>query len=344
MATKDSGFAAVVIFLMIMAVSFSGCITQDSQDSQTITLYAFSISLDVLDNDLIPAFKEHWKNQTGQEVKFEASYAGSGTITNQVMVGAPVEVAILAHELDAMRLRDAGMTTTQWENMQHGGIVSNSPFIMLVREGNPKNISDWEDLTKDGVEVMHPDPSTSGGAMWSIYAIYGAGLKESEYRTGVADEAYAEDLLRRVEQNVVSMPSSARKAMTILDAGIGDVLIVYEDEGLMAIEQGRPYEIVYPRSTILSEHPVVTIDSKVSPEEEELINAFIEFLQSQEAQGIYADYGFRPIDPALLAQHQEYPPIELQFTIDYLGGWENAKANIIDDTWMSIQQEIHQGG
>ncbi|MFH1425024.1 MAG: sulfate ABC transporter substrate-binding protein [archaeon] len=330
MLRKDAVFA----WALVLVVVVSGCTGNGGEkDIATITLYGFSVLEEVHAQRIIPGFQAYWKEKTGQDVNFETSFAGSGTITNQIIAGTPAEVAYLSHELDAIRLREAGRVSTDWTGFQHDGIVSQTPFIIVVRKGNPKGIQDWADLTNEGVGVIHADPSTSGGAMWSIYGMYGSVLK-----TGGSSEEAAE-LLRGVDKNVVSMPSSARKAMTTFEAGIGDALITYEEEALLAIRDGNEYEIVAPKSTIISENPVVIVDANVAEGERELVLGFIDYLWSEDAQAALGDYGFVSHYDSINAKHPELVTIEEPFKIDYLGGWEKAKADLIDGVWSGIQQE-----
>ena len=293
---------------------------------------------DVLVNDVFPAFQEEWKRKTDEDLIFQTSFSGSGVITNQILSGAPAEMATLSHEYDAIRLKKANKTSTDWDNYWHGGIVTTSPIVIVTRNGNPKNISDWNDLTKEGVEIVLVDPTTSGGAMWSILAIYGSVLMESETETGAKDYDKALELLRGVSDNVVSMPSSIRKGGTTFETGVGDVLVTYEDEYLLMKRQDRDYVIVVPRSTITTEHPIVVIDKNVHPNEREMINEFVDFLWSDTVQEAFASYGFRSVNEKINKNHLEFAEIKLPFTVGYLGGWEKAKKDIIDGIWTELQE------
>ena len=338
MASIRVGNLAFLTILLIALVSTSGCISQ-SNDLNSITLYSYSISSEVIENSIIPEFQDYWHSSHNETITFETSSAGSGTITNQILAGAPAEVAILSNEYDAIRLKKAGKIKTDWHTFPYGGIVMRSPMVMVVRKGNPKNITSFLDLTKPGIKVIHTDPSTSGGAMWSIFAIYGSALKESELKTGHKNYTYANEVLEKVESNVISMPSSSRKAMTIFDAGIGDVLITYETDALISINNESNYEIIYPNITMLSEQPVVIIDSNVNANETSLINSFVMFLFSKKAQETFADNGFRSVNGNINSMHKEFKYINYPLTIDYLGGWETAKSDIIDNVWSKVQSE-----
>src|SRR3954469_17039093 len=146
----------------------------DTSGKITITIYGFSIMKESLEKDINPAFKARWKAEHGQDIDFVASYAGSETVTNQILQGAPADIAILSIDRDAQRLKEGQAVTTDWHNFPNRGIVNRTPFVILVRKGNPKGIKDFPDLGKPGIKVIHPDPVSSGGAQWSLLAIYGS--------------------------------------------------------------------------------------------------------------------------------------------------------------------------
>jgi sulfate transport system substrate-binding protein len=302
---------------------------QRDRPTRTIVLYGFSILGEVMSEGVFPAFEADWEARTGEDVELISSYAGSGTITNQIILGVPAEVAILSLELDAFRLQDAGvLPSPTWRELPSEGVLNRTPFIILTHAGNPKAITDFADLARPGVGVVHPDPLTSGGAQWAILAEYGSIL-----RTG-GDEAAAYDQLLGVWRNVVAQAASARAARTQFENGFGDALITYEQEAVFDLARGRlQAEIVYPHSTILSEHIVVVIDKNVAPEERELIDAFVAFLWSNKAQKVFVEYGFRSIDDELNAANPAFGMIEEPFVVRDLGGWLQAKADIVDAIW-----------
>ncbi|MEA3559380.1 MAG: substrate-binding domain-containing protein, partial [Candidatus Thermoplasmatota archaeon] len=199
------------------------------EDCNTITLYGFSVKGEVFDERIIPSFKDHWKNRTGEEINFETTYAGSGKITNQVIAGAPAEVMVLSTEWDAIQLERNGFVETDWRSYPYQGTISRSPWVILVREGNPKGITDFKDLTRDGIELVHADPLTSGGACWSVFSVYGSELRRSEVHEGFKNATAAEELLEGIMHNVISWQSSARKALSQFTLGYGDALITYEN-------------------------------------------------------------------------------------------------------------------
>lgn len=284
-----------------------------------------------LEKEIYPSFIAKWKQEHGQDVRFTSSFAGSETITNQIINGVPADIAILSIDRDAQRLKEKCFVTSDWHLLPHKGIVNKSPFVILVKGANPKGIHDFPDLAKPGVKLIHPDPVSSGGAQWSILAIYGSELVKSEKQNGEPDTARALQTLQAIWKSVFVTPASAREARTTFELGNGDALVTYELEGLLMKESGKPMEIVVPQATIFSEHPVVAIDRNVSAEKRPVVDAFIQYLWSEEAQKAFVKHHFYSVtNNALNEANKEFGRIELPFTIDYFGGWDKAYAEIIE--------------
>ncbi len=304
--------------------------------ARVITLYGFSVMKEVMDKAVLPGFTEKWKREQGEDVRFVASYAGSETITNQILQGVTADVGIFSIERDVYRLVEKQLVKADWKtSAPHNSLVNKTPFVIIVRKGNPKGIRDFSDLAKPGIKLIHPDPDSSGGAMWSILAIYGSELKRSQAESGSADQVRALGLLKSVWKNVISTPGSAREARTQFETGYGDVLITYELEGLLMRQANAPFEIIVPRSTILSEHPAVLIDKNVTEDERPLLDAFMKYLWSDEAQQAFVKYHFRSVtNEAFNDANKEFARVELPFTVGELfGGWERAYPDIIDGVW-----------
>jgi sulfate/thiosulfate transport system substrate-binding protein len=296
---------------------------------RTVIVYGFSILGEVMNEGIFPAFQGEWEARTGEKVEFISSFAGSGTITNQILLGVPAEIAILALELDAFTLADRGALPGEtWKNLPNGGVLNRSPFVIVVRPGNPKGIRDFADLTQPGLRIVHPDPLTSGGAQWAILAEYGSVLLETR------DEQKAYEQLRGVWINVAAQAASARAARTQFENGFGDVLITYEQDVVNDRASGEfEGDIVYPRSTIFSEHTVVVVDKHVGSADRELVQAFIAFLWSDNAQRIFTEYGFRSIDERHNAENPTFGVIAAPFLVKDLGGWREAKREIVEAIW-----------
>jgi sulfate/thiosulfate-binding protein len=307
---------------------------------RNITVYGFSVMKESLEKAVFPAFAAKWKQEHGEEVRFTSSFAGSETVTNQILQGVGADVAILSIERDVDRLKQGGAVTSDWHDLPNHGIVNKTPFVILVRKGNPKGIRDFADLGRPGVKLIHPDPVSSGGAQWSVLAIYGSELVKSEKQTGTRDETRARETLKAIWRNVISTPGSAREARTQFETGFGDALITYELEALLMKQAGAAIEVVVPESTIFSEHPAVIIDRNVTADEHAVVNAFIQYLWSEDAQRAFVQYHFRSVtNEALNDANKEFAQIKLPFTVTDLGGWSRAYPEIIEKVWRDQAQK-----
>jgi sulfate transport system substrate-binding protein len=330
--------AAALVALALVA-STSSCLPSAPQGAKgggerTVTLYGFSVMKESMEKSIIPAFAAKWKQETGQDVHFTTSYAGSETITNQILQGVGADIGIFSIERDVERLAAGGAVTSNWRGLPHNGIVNQTPFIILVRKGNPKGIRDFSDLARPGIQLIHPSPIDSGGAQWSVLAVYGSELKKSEAETGGFDQARALRLLQGVWRNVKSTPGSAREARTQFETGYGDALITYELEGLLMKEAGADVEIVVPRSTIFSEHPAAIIDRNVTADERPVLDAFVQYLWTDEAQRAFVKHHFRSVTHEEFNQaNPEFARIEMPFTVELFGGWQRAYPEIIERVW-----------
>ena len=333
---RKSAFAnkpKILVGLLLLNLLVISCLPKPPAESGDVnlTVYGFSIMKESLEKAVYPGFAAKWKAEHGQEVRFTSSYAGSETITNQILQGVKADIAILSIERDAFRLKDGGFVTTDWHTFPEKGIINKTPFVILVRQGNPKGIHDFADLAKPGVKVIHPDPVSSGGAQWSVLAIYGSELVKSEKQSGEPDQARALQTLRAVWHNVISTPGSAREARTQFETGFGDALITYELEGLLMKQAGNPVQIVVPQATIFSEHPAVVVDRNVSAARRPAVDAFMQYLWSEEAQKAFVKYHFRSAtNEALNQENKELANIEMPITIDYFGGWVKAYPEVIE--------------
>jgi sulfate/thiosulfate-binding protein len=325
--------AIVPGFVLPALLAASSCLPKPASETGgiNITLYGFSIMKESLEKGIYPAFTAKWRQEHGVDVRFTSSFAGSETVTNQILQGVKAQVAILSIERDAARLKQHGDITSDWHALPQKGIVNKTPFVILVRKGNPKGIQDFPDLAKPGVRVIHPDPIGSGGAQWSILAIYGSELIKSEKQSGEADHARAVQTLRAIWRNVISTPASAREARTTFELGNGDALVTYELDALLMKEANAPVEIIVPEATILGEHLAVPIDRNISASERPVIDAFLQYLWSDEAQRAFVKNYFRSsTNEALNQENKELATIKYAFTVDYFGGWDKAYPEVIE--------------
>jgi len=340
----------IVLLLVLPALltGFSGVRAQDAP-AITLTLAAYTTPREVY-VEVIPLFEEYWLQETGQRVEFQASYLGSGAQSRAVAGGFEADVVALSLERDVTRLVDAGLITHDWQNNPYNGMVSTSLAVLVVRPGNPKDVTDWGDLARDGVEVLTPDPATSGGAQWNVLATVGAAQRG--YVGGYsADDEGAYTFLVDWLSHVSVLDPSARDSVITYSRGIGDVLITYENEYFAGIAAGDEYDIVYPTSTILIENPVAVVDTYADAHGvREAAEAFVAFLYSDQAQAVFADKGYRP--PVLQAVDEEaetaepgggalweegaldpdrFPPVEDIFTVAYFGGWDRIGGDFFGD-------------
>lgn len=334
-------FAALILFALLLT---SSCLPQPPANSgggRSITVYGFSVMKEALEKSIFPAFAAKWKQERGEDVRFTSSFAGSETVTNQILQGVGAHIAILSIERDVDRLKQGGAVTSDWRQLPNRGIVNKTPFVILVRKGNPKGIHDFADLSKPGIRLVHPDPVSSGGAQWSVLAIYGSELIKSEKQTGTRDEAHAKEVLKAIWRNVISSPGSAREARTQFETSSVDALVTYELDALLMKQAGAAVEIVVPEATIFSEHPAVIVDRNVTAELRPVVNAFIQYLWSDDAQRAFVQYYFRAAtNDALNAANKELAQIKMPFTVDDLGGWSKAYPEIIERVWRDQVQKV----
>ncbi len=264
----------LVIVALSLVLLTTGCQPSTVQQSkavrQTIVVYAFSIEEEVLTKETFPAFQDYWQEQTGQEVTFKSVFAGSQNLAEEIIDGGEADVAILSNEQHAVWLHVNDLVETDWHAFPHQGMVSCSPLVIVVRPDNPLGIEDWADLARPGVSLIHPDPRTSGGGQWALLAEYSAFLDDAKDSAEVAQEQ-----LQGIWVNVVAAPASSREALKQFMFGVGDAMVTYEQDALLAKARGVTLEIVTPRSTIVSEHVAVIVDQNVKPWEREVVEAFV---------------------------------------------------------------------
>lgn len=274
------------------------------------------------------AFSRDWQSRTGQRVTIQQSHAGSGKQARAVLEGLPADVVTLAlaHDIDAIA-RSGSLIARDWQKrLPDNSSPYTSTVVFLVRKGNPKGIRDWDDLARPGVSVITPNPKTSGGARWNYLAAYGFVLKRSG-----GDEGQALEFIRRLFKNVPILDSGARgAATTFIQRGIGDALIAWENEAILALHELGPgqFEMVTPSVSILAEPPVAVVD-KITKRRgtTEVANAYLEYLYSEAGQALAAKHHFRPRLPSVAEKYRsQFPKLQL-FTIDEVyGGWASAHA------------------
>jgi sulfate/thiosulfate transport system substrate-binding protein len=319
---------AVPGVLILAAVAMLGAPSPARAASNGSTL--LNVSYDPtreLYQDIDAAFAKKWEAEKHQAITVNQSHGGSGKQARAVIDGLEADVVTLALAYDIDNIAKAGLLPRAWQGrLPQNSCPSTSTIVFLVRAGNPKHIKDWEDLAQPGIQVITPNPKTSGGARWNYLAAWGAALKKPG-----GNDASANALLTAILKNVPILDTGARGAtITFVERGIGDVLIAWENEALLAARQmakGK-VEIVVPSTTILAEPPVAMVDRVVAKHNtKDLAQAYLEFLFSAEGQEIAAKHYFRPRDQATAARHAADFPGVKTFTIDEVfGGWAKAQA------------------
>jgi sulfate/thiosulfate transport system substrate-binding protein len=290
---------------------------------------------------IISAFKSTWKeDHNDQEVIFQESYDGSTLQASRVIGGYEADVVALSLGPDVDQIADAGLITHDWTQETDGGMVTTSVVVFDVRPGNPLGINDWDDLAKPGVEVLTPDPASSGGARWNLVSGWGSALR-GYGGVNEGDEGGATSLLEGVLGNVIAFDSSARKSIQNFEDGNGDVAITYENEVITGQDAGKEDEAVYPPSSVLIENPVTVVDANVDKHcVREVAEAFVEYLHTDEVKEIFADAGYRSTDIEEAKKGGDgYPPIEDLWDVDDIGGWDVLTDKLFSDTGIVTQAQ-----
>jgi sulfate/thiosulfate-binding protein len=310
--------------LIALLLLVSGCGGQSSSEASSggdgsggkLTLVAYSTPEEAY-KELIPAFN---KTSKGKGVSFSQSYASSGEQSRAVEGGLPADVVEFSLEPDMTRLVDAGLVDKGWNRNEHKGMVTNSVVVLMVRKGNPKHIKDWDDLVTGDVDVLEPNPFTSGGAKWNIMAAYGAQLEKG--RSPQQAEQYIADLFK----NVSVLDKSARESLQTFSSGKGDVLLGYENEAILAQQKGEDLDYIVPDQTILIENPLAATSESKDPE---VAQSFVDFLYTDEAQKIFVDKGYRPVVKGIPGA-EEFPTPKDLFDITKFGGWGEVNTDFFD--------------
>ncbi|MEA5581613.1 sulfate ABC transporter substrate-binding protein [Nodularia harveyana UHCC-0300] len=325
-----------------LIIAIAACSPNNSGNASTkeLTFVSYAVTRAAYKN-IIPLFVEHWREKTGQTVNFGQSYGGSGSQTRAVIDGLEADIVALALSADTQQIQDAGLIQPGWEKKTPNGdgIVHRSVGVIVTREGNPKNIKNWDDLARNDVSVVTANPKTSGGARWNYMALWGNIIK-----TGGTEEQ-AKDFVTKVYANVPVLPRDGREATdAFFVQKQGDALINYENEVILAKQQGQDLPYVVPEINISIDNPIAIVDKYVDQQgNREVAEAFVQFLFTPAAQREFAKAGFRPVVPEVIAEFADnYPQISTLFTIADFGGWNQvspkffADGGIFDDIQANI--------
>ncbi|YAF97991.1 MAG: sulfate ABC transporter substrate-binding protein [Nodularia sp. CChRGM 3473] len=319
----------VAVSLTVMTASCSPGNGGSASGRKELTLVSYAVTRAAYEK-IIPLFTKQWEEKTGETVTFDQSYGGSGSQTRAVIDGLEADIVALALSADTLQIQDAGLIKPGWEKKtpNDDGIVHRSVGVIVTREGNPKNIQSWDDLARDDVSVVTANPKTSGGARWNYMALWG-----KVTRTGGTEEQ-AKDFVTKVYANVPVLPRDAREATDAFFAQKqGDALINYENEVILAKQQGQDLPYVVPNINISIDNPIAVVDSYVDKRgTREVAEAFVQFLFTPEAQREFAKVGFRPVVPEVVAEFADtYPKISNLFTIADFGGWNQVSPKFFAD-------------
>jgi sulfate/thiosulfate-binding protein len=300
---------------LLLALVFPALAAGAAKDTK-LTLVAYSTPREAY-GELISAFQ---KTAAGKDVSFSQSYGASGEQSRAVASGLDADVVAFSLAPDITSLIQKKLVAQSWNKDKWHGMVTRSVVVFVVRNGNPKKLKTWSDLLKPGIQVVTPNPFTSGGARWNVMAAYGGALRAGK------TPRQAETFLAQMWKHVVAQPASAREGLQSFLAGRGDVFLAYENEALFAQKKGQPVQFVIPKATILIENPIaVTSTSKHKPQAQ----AFLNFVRTKPAQRIFAENGYRPVVRGV-AQGLNFPNRPQLFTIKYVGGWANVEKKFFD--------------
>ena len=314
---------AVALALLAMALAATAGVGTAAPTSTTetkLSLVAYSTPREAY-GKLIPMFE---KTAAGDDVSFNQSYGASGEQVRAIKAGLEFDIAALSLAPDMDELVTANLVDAKWRKQSYKGMVHNSVVVFVVRDGNPKKIKSWNDLMRPGIEIITPNPFTSGGARWNIMAAYGSWRKQ-----GKTDKQAQANLLR-LWRNVEVQDTSARASLNTFNSGKGDVLLAYENEAYFSRMQGLDLQWIIPKTTILIENPIAV---NKTTGDKTAANAFLRFLRTPGAQQVFADYGYRPVVKAVEnANRKKFPVRPGLFTIDQLGlgGWQKVQKRFFD--------------
>jgi sulfate/thiosulfate transport system substrate-binding protein len=315
-ALAGSVAVALAAAVVLAACGSSSSSSSSGGGSSNLSLVAYSTPREAY-AQIIPAFQ---RTPTGKGVSFTQSYGASGDQSRAVANGLPADVVAFSLSSDVNRLAKSGRVAANWNAGPDKGIVTDSVVVLVVRKGNPKHITGWNDLIRKGVDVITPNPISSGGARWNIMAAYGAQIRQGK------THQQALDYLKKLFANVSVQDKSARDALNTFTQGKGDVLISYENDAITARQKGEAVQYVIPKQTILIENPAAVVKTSKHVAQ---ARAFLAYLHTPQAQRIYAAKGYRPVIPSLVDKSR-FPTPPVLFTIKDFGGWSAVTTKFFD--------------
>jgi sulfate transport system substrate-binding protein len=338
---KSLHFFGVLAIASLVCVGLSSCsptpektqtenpqANADSKKDANLTLVSYAVTRNAYEK-IIPLFTKQWKEKTGQTVTFKQSYGGSGSQTRAVIDGLEADIVALALSSDVQKIEKEGLIQPGWEKEAPNNSIVTKSVIAIVSRDPDLKITQWSELADKKVKVITANPKTSGGARWNFLGLWGAVTQ-----TG-GTPAQARSFVEKVYQNVPVLPKDAREATdAFYQQGQGDVLLNYENEVILAKQQGEtlPYSVP-TNENIAIEGPIAVVDSNVDKKgTRKVAEAFVQFLYTPEAQKAFAESGFRPVNEAVAKEFSnQYPVIKKLFTVEDFGGWKKVQAEFFDD-------------
>jgi sulfate/thiosulfate transport system substrate-binding protein len=328
------GVAAVSVAAILGVAACGGDDSEGSSDGGgSIDLVAYSTPQQAFEEGIIPAFQD---TSEGEGVEFSTSFGASGDQRRAVEEGQPADFLDLSLEPDMTALVEAGKVAEDWDKNQYKGKITDSVVVFSVRPGNPEGIEDWDDLVTGDVEIITPNPATSGGAKWNIMAAYGSQIAKG------ASEQEALDFVAQIIENTSVLDDSARDSVQTFASGKGDVLIGYENEAIQAQDENVELEYIIPDDTLLIENPAaVTTEAQ----DRDASQALLDYIWTDEGQQTFADYGYRPVVESVLQDNTDkFPEVPGLFTIEEFGGWDKVDTEFFDDASGSVTEILRQQG
>ncbi len=316
---RTIGLSFAVAMLALVALAVTGCGSSSDSDSGSsgkLDVVGYSTPESVYEEALEPGFEE---TSAGADVSFSNSFGASGDQSRAVEAGQPASVVHFSQAGDMSRLVEAGLVSKNWSKQKYNGIAQNSVVVFVTRKGNPEDVKSFDNLLSRDVEVITPNPFSSGSARWNIMALYGTQLREGR------NEAEALQGVKTILEKTVVQPGSARDALAAFTQGEGDVLLSYENEAIKAQEEGEDIDYTIPYNTILIETPIAVTKGAPAAAQD-----FLDYIWSDAGQELWAENGYRPVNPKLVDPKQFPAPTEL-FTIGELGGWDKINDEFFDD-------------
>jgi sulfate transport system substrate-binding protein len=327
------GVAGVALAASVGLAACGGDDSEGSSGSGSIDLVAYSTPQQAFEEGIIPAFQD---TDQGSGTDFSTSFAASGEQRDAVLAGKPADFVDLSLEPDMTALVDGKQVPEDWNQNDYKGIITDSVVTFSVRPGNPENIQDWDDLVSGDVEIITPNPATSGGAKWNMMAAYGSQIQNG------ASEQEALDFVGQIIANTSVLDDSARDSVQTFASGKGDVLLGYENEAIQAQDEGVELDYVIPDDTILIENPAAVTTKAQDPD---AANALLDYIYTDEGQQTFADYGYRPVVKSVLEDNRDdFPEPPGLFTIQEFGGWAKVNTEFFDDKSGKIIQVLRDQG